>query len=198
LDHIETAPATDQAGDNQRRDDAPSVLVASGSAVGLATPLSVHRTAAILRVMDSWEIIARLSIQQTMARYTHAADGGRSEDFAETFTPDGIMEAAGDPPVVGRAAIVAFLEQQKASLADAMDRRLIRHFVSSLRIDFDSPEEATTSSYFMAVTQIGPDHWGRYRDRFVLFDGDWLIAHRFVRLDGSVPGAWQSHPDSAS
>jgi hypothetical protein len=34
LDHIETAPATDQAADNPRRDDGLSVLVAFGSAAG--------------------------------------------------------------------------------------------------------------------------------------------------------------------
>jgi uncharacterized protein (TIGR02246 family) len=144
--------------------------------------------------METWEIVARLSIQQTMARYTHAGDSGRSTEFADAFTPDGVMEVPGEAPMVGRAAIVEFLEQQKTSLAGAMEGRLIRHFVSSLRIDFPSREEATASSYFMAVTQIGPDHWGRYRDRFVPFDGEWRIAHRFARVDGSMPGAWQAHP----
>jgi len=141
--------------------------------------------------MEIWEVVARLSIQQTMARYTHAGDNGRSADFAAAFTPDGVMEPAGQEPIVGRTAIVDFLEEQKASLAGSMERRHIRHFVASLRIDFTSPEEATASSYFMAVTQIGPDHWGRYRDRFVSVDGEWLIAHRYVRVDGNMPGAWQ-------
>jgi hypothetical protein len=142
--------------------------------------------------MEAWEVEARLSIQQTVARYTHAGDSGRSDDFADAFTADGVMEVYGEPPISGHGAIVAFLEEQKTSLAGAMDRRLIRHFVSSLRIDFPSRHEATASSYFMAVTQIGPDHWGRYRDRFVPVDGEWLIAHRFVRVDGAMPGAWQA------
>jgi hypothetical protein len=142
--------------------------------------------------MEPWEIEARLAIQQTIARYTHAGDSGRSTDFAEAFTADGVMEVYGEAPISGRQAIVAFLEDQKTSLASAMDRRHIRHFVSSLRIDFPSSDEATASSYFMAVTQIGPDHWGRYRDRFVPVDGEWLIAHRFVRVDGAMPGAWQA------
>jgi len=147
--------------------------------------------------MEIWEIAARLSIQQTMARYTHAGDNGRSEDFAAAFTTDGVMEAEGQAPLAGRAAIVEFLEEQKRSLASAMERRHIRHFVSSLRIDFPSPDEATASSYFLAVTQIGPDHWGRYRDRFVPVDGEWLIARRFVRVDGSMPGSWQ-HPTAGA
>ncbi len=148
--------------------------------------------------METWEIEARLSIQQTIARYTHAGDSGRSKDFADAFTVDGVMEPYPDAPIAGREAIVAFLEEQKASLAGAMDSRLIRHFVSSLRIDFPSRHEATASSYFMAVTQIGPDHWGRYRDRFVPVDGEWLIAHRFVRVDGSMPGAWQPEPGGSA
>ena len=44
--------------------------------------------------------------------------------------------------------------------------------------------------YFLAVTEHGVDHWGRYRDRYVP-DGDrWLFAHRFVRTDGTTPGGW--------
>jgi SnoaL-like domain len=142
--------------------------------------------------METWEIEARLSIQQTMARYTHAGDSGRSQDFAEAFTVDGVLEVYGEGPNSGHQAIAGFLEAQKASLAGAMDRRLIRHFVSSLRIDFPSPEEANASSYFLAVTEIGPDHWGRYRDRLVPVDGEWLIAQRFIRVDGAMPGSWQA------
>ena len=141
--------------------------------------------------MDQWEIEARLSIQDTMARYTHGGDTGRSQDYADAFAPDGVMEISGDERYQGRDTIFQFLEEQKANLAGVMKTRLIRHFVASARIRFESPQEATASSYFLAVTDIGPDHWGRYRDRFVPVDGEWLIALRSVRVEGSMPGSWQ-------
>jgi len=39
------------------------------------------------------------------------------------------------------------------------------------------------------VTERGPDHWGRYRDRLVVRDGRWLFAHRRARADGYAPGS---------
>jgi hypothetical protein len=141
--------------------------------------------------MEAWEVAARLSILDTMARYNHSGDGGIAEEYAACFTPDGIMEVRGSDPVVGRDAIREFLEGQKESLAGAIAAPKIQHFVASHRIQFASPNEATASAYFMAVTNIGPDHWGRYRDRFVPCDGAWLIEHRKVRVDGAMPGGWQ-------
>jgi hypothetical protein len=141
--------------------------------------------------MESWEIAGRLSILDTMARYTHAGDTGRSQAFADCFTPDGVMEVIGEQTAEGRDAIYRFLEEQKASLAGAMETKLIRHFVTSHWISFESPEEASASSYFLAITHIGPDHWGRYRDRFVPVEGAWLIARRTVRVDGAAAGGWQ-------
>jgi hypothetical protein len=37
--------------------------------------------------------------------------------------------------------------------------------VSSLTIDLDGRDAATAASYFLVITEAGPDHWGRYRDR---------------------------------
>jgi hypothetical protein len=143
--------------------------------------------------MEPWEVAARLSILDTLARYNHAGDGGVADEYAGCFTPDGVMEVRGSEPVVGREAIRQFLEDQKASLADAIAAPKIQHFVASHRIQFASPNEASVSAYFMAVTNIGPDHWGRYRDRFVPHDGSWLIEHRKVRVDGAIAGGWQDH-----
>ena len=44
---------------------------------------------------------------------------------------------------------------------------MIRHHVSNLTIDVVSPTEARGACYFLAVTEHGVDHWGRYRDRYV-------------------------------
>jgi len=56
-------------------------------------------------------------------------------------------------------------------------------------------QQAPTGSYrqnwhFLVVTERGPDHWGRYRDRYVCRAGAWRFAHRRVRLEGYAPGSW--------
>ena len=53
-----------------------------------------------------------------------------------------------------------------------------------------SPTEARGACYFLAVTEHGVDHWGRYRDRYVPEGDRWLFAHRLVRTDGTTPGGW--------
>ena len=64
--------------------------------------------------------------------------------------------------------------------------------MNSLLIDVDSDSEARAASYFFAITERGPDHWGRYRDRLVLRDGRWLFAERKVRVDGRAEGGWSA------
>jgi hypothetical protein len=43
------------------------------------------------------------------------------------------------------------------------------------------------SSYFLALTNIGVDHWGRYRDVLVPVNGRWLFASREAVADGFSP-----------
>jgi len=49
------------------------------------------------------------------------------------------------------------------------------------------PTEARVATYFTVFTEIGLDHFGRYRDVFVPVGDDWLIRHRFVSTDWSAP-----------
>src|SRR5262249_28471296 len=67
--------------------------------------------------------------------------------------------------------------------------RSMRHHVTSLRIEVSAPGEATSASYFLVVGDHGPDHWGRYRDRYTHRDGRWLFARRQVRVDGRAPSS---------
>jgi hypothetical protein len=57
-------------------------------------------------------------------------------------------------------------------------------------VDLDGPEQARARSYFLAVTDTGVDHWGRYRDELVPAGGRWRFAVRQVRTDGAAPGSW--------
>ena len=51
-------------------------------------------------------------------------------------------------------------------------------------------------SYFTVFTEIGLDHYGRYRDAFRPVDGEWLIAHRFVSTDWRSEGSVMAAPSS--
>ena len=140
--------------------------------------------------MELWELAAREAIRETVAAYAHCADSGRFDEFAELFATDGVLEVRGQDPVRGRDAIRAYLGGVGTDLKQETTVPLIRHHVSNLRIEVVSATEARGACYFLAVTEHGVDHWGRYRDRYVP-DGDrWLFAHRFVRTDGTTPGGW--------
>ncbi len=142
--------------------------------------------------MEIWELTARELIRDTVVRYAHCADGGRFEEMVELFTEDGVLEIEGREPLRGRDAIRDFLTGTRTSLATTLARPFIRHHVSSLQIDLDGPDEARAASYFLAITERGPDHWGRYRDQLVRAGERWLFRRRRVRPDGHAPGSWRA------
>jgi hypothetical protein len=140
--------------------------------------------------METWELIARELIREVVASYAQFVDSGRFDDVVALFTVDGVLEVKGREPAVGHEGLHAFFRGVGTDLAATTTSRLIRHYTSNLSIDVVSQKEATARCYFLAVTEIGVDHWGRYRDRLVAAGDRWLFAHRTVRTDGTVPGAW--------
>jgi hypothetical protein len=137
--------------------------------------------------VELWELAAREAIRETVAAYAHYADSGRFEELAALFAPDGVLEIHLGKEVRGRDNIVAFLGSVGRELEATSSTRLIRHFVANVRIDVASRTAATGASYFVALTDHGVDHWGRYRDTYVPGEGDtWLFAHRLARVDGRL------------
>jgi len=134
--------------------------------------------------MELWELTARELVRETVTRYAHLVDRGRIDEVIGLFTEDGTLEAGDRPPVHGRDAIRAFFLDTKGRLAAAATRPLIRHHVSNLVIDVTGPDTADARSYFLAITERGPDHWGRYRDQLVRIGERWLFTSRLVRVDG--------------
>jgi hypothetical protein len=148
--------------------------------------------------MELWELVVRESCRDTLAQYNHAGDRFLLEEFAAAFCEDGVLEIRGSAPIVGRAAIMdrfggATASQQARQAAREQPagavRRVVRHNVSNIRFEAVTPDEASVSSYFTVFTEIGADHMGRYRDRFVPVGDRWLIAHRFVSTDWRAPGS---------
>lgn len=148
--------------------------------------------------MEPWEIAAREEIRDLVASYAHLADTGRFDALCDLFAEDGVLHGGDAPEARGREAIRRFLTGTGASLEDATRATLIRHHVSNLKIDVESPDSARGVAYFFVMTELGPDHWGRYRDVYVRAGGRWLFAHRRARLDGYAPGSWSARRRAAA
>lgn len=141
--------------------------------------------------MELWELVARERIRDTLAHYNWSGDSGRLDGLAESFCEDGELELRGSEPVCGRAAIVEMLggvvAAPKATTPTSGVKRIVRHNVTNIRFTEVRPDEVRVACYFTVVTEIGLDHYGRYRDVFVPVGDDWLIRHRFVSTDWSSP-----------
>ena len=141
--------------------------------------------------MELWELVARERIRDTLARYTWSGDALRLDDLAQTFCEDGELELRGREPVRGRAAIVELLggavAAPNATAQTSGVKRIVRHNLANIRFTGMRPDEAHVASYFTVATEIGLDHYGRYRDVFTPVGDDWLIRHRFVSTDWSAP-----------
>src|SRR6478735_4561364 len=141
--------------------------------------------------MELWELSARERIRDTLARYNWSGDAMRLGELAASFCTDGELELRGAEPVRGREAIVEFLGGAMASpnavAQESGVRRIVRHNVTNIRFTAMTPKRAEVACYFTVVTEIGLDHYGRYRDVFVPVGDEWLIQHRFVSTDWHAP-----------
>jgi hypothetical protein len=142
------------------------------------------------------EMLARESIRHTIASYTMAGDRLRLDDFLAVFTEDAILESQGVPEAdrfryEGVEDIGQWLSRWMAGSGDqsAPTHRatFVRHHLSTSLIELTDPDTARARSYWTAYTDIGLDHCGYYLDSFRNIAGQWLIAHRRVRLDWRSP-----------
>lgn len=142
------------------------------------------------REMERTELIAREGIRDLVARYTWAGDQGRTDDVAQCFMPDGILDVGQHGGTwTGRGEIARELgavADRVIASGEAPTR--VNHHVSSVLIDVTTPTSATVRSYFCVFTDDGADHWGSYRDEVVMdpIDGQWRFAHRSVRVTGTA------------
>jgi hypothetical protein len=141
--------------------------------------------------MDLNELLDREGIRKTLATYTMSGDRLRVDEFIATFTEDAVFESEGVTNekafrYVGRDAIRSFISNwgRGAHEAQPVHRAtFIRHHLSTCQIDLTGAETAKCRTYWVAYTNLGPDHCGYYLDEFSKVGGKWLIAHRRVRED---------------
>lgn len=141
--------------------------------------------------MEQWELAARESIRDLVARYNANGDSGRFDPMLELFAEDATLELP-DGVHRGRAAIRAVFEGVASRTGDrpGAGARFIRHFTATHQIDLLSPSEARGRCYYVVFTDLGADHWGRYIDEYREIDGAWLFWHRKVTTDARVPDGW--------
>ena len=148
--------------------------------------------------VDPWELVARESIRDLVARYNANGDSGRFDQVLECFAPSATMEM--DGLVYRGQAEIRTIFTNAAEVAKQWPEPLgMRHFTSTLQIDLTSPEEASSRCYYQVLTTHGLDHWGRYLDNYQVIAGNWRFSRRREFLDGCAPDSWaasamKSHP----
>lgn len=148
--------------------------------------------------MSPEDAVARECIRHTLARYTIAGDRLRLDEYLAVFTDDAIMETDGinapdDFHLCGRGAIEEWIQDWSKPPAEsrqpARQATFVRHHLATCLIDISGPDTATARTYWMAYTDIGPDHCGAYLDTFRKTGDEWLICHRRIRLDWRSPNS---------
>jgi SnoaL-like domain len=136
--------------------------------------------------VELWELVAREQVRHTISSYTFGGDRGRLDELAAAFAPDGVLQIEADDVSTGREAIVERLSRVVAMNGHPSH---MHHHISGTHFRSVTRSTIEVSSYFLVVTDIGPDHWGRYRDRFAPVEDRWLIAHRRVITAGYAEGS---------
>ena len=153
--------------------------------------------------MEVWELAARESIRDLVARYNASGDSGRFDETVALFTEDAVVEVVPGRTYRGREEIRSlFTSAQKAgaskpSAAEPAVRRFVRHYTATLQIDVPDPDTARSRCYYAVFTEAGLDHQGRYVDDYRCENERWLLAKRHITLGARVPGVWANRASAS-
>lgn len=139
--------------------------------------------------METFELVARESIRDLVARYNAKGDAGRFDEMLALFAEDAVFEFERER-LEGRAAIRAWFERVAERTGAGRAAAFVRHFTGTHQIDVLSEREAHGRCYYAVLTERGLDHWGRYVDEYRKVGERWLFQRRKVTLDAAVPGGW--------
>lgn len=139
--------------------------------------------------VETWELVARESIRDLIARYNANGDSGRFAQVAELFTEDARYDVEGVVHT-GASGVLEVMTAAAAAMGSDGAPSMVRHLTSTTQIDVTSETDASARSYWVVLLPHGLDHWGRYLDTFSAVDGRWRFASRRVVEDGEVEGGW--------
>ena len=142
---------------------------------------------------DMQRLLAEAAIRRVMDRYCHAVDRGTADDVATLFHPEASLVVFGDVHK-GRAAVRQWYADYHDNFRAKLDT--LRHKISNTLIDFEGDDAARVVSYMDADGVIkGSDEVlpavGRYDDRFVRENGEWLFGQREIvvyQIDAKLSG----------
>lgn len=144
--------------------------------------------------MNAEQCDARLQIQQTMAVYATSVDNGDVDGVVSVFSEGAALQASNGPVIHGLEAIRAFYEPvigpSRPDRAAGEPIPLLRHNLTTSRVEFDSDDFAQGWTYFMVMTRHGLDHAGRYIDRFSRSGDRWKIADRRIVVEWHGSPSW--------
>ena len=118
--------------------------------------------------MEVWELVARESIRDRIARWNSNGDAGRFADMVQVLAPDVEFQATGSAAIRGRDNVLAYLGgigDEKAPAKVSVGRYVpsggwpsIRHYTSTIQIDVTSETTAHVRSYYVVLSSFGLDH----------------------------------------
>src|SRR6478736_1817912 len=120
--------------------------------------------------MEFWELVARESIRDRIARWNANGDAGRFPEMVEVLAPDVEFQPTPATVLHGPEAVLEFLGGVPSGAAPNPSGR--------------SVTEARVPSSYQVVSSTGLDPWGRYLDEFGVVDGEWLIVRRTITTEG--------------
>jgi hypothetical protein len=113
----------------------------------------------------------RDEILQLLYRYNHAIDGDDAEGWADTFTEDGSLDAAGQL-IAGREGLVEFASSVVG----------LRHLVANPVVEI-SGDTAAVRAYLLVFMGTAPAMIGTYEDDLVRTPAGWRFAKRVFTID---------------
>jgi hypothetical protein len=144
--------------------------------------------------MEQWELVARESIRDLVARYNGNGDAGRIDEVIALFAPDAVLEVMGTA-YNGHAEIRGMFDNAIRDIAAGTTSNStgLQHHTSTLQIDVLDERRARSRSYFQVIMNDGLDHWGRYTDEFGVVDDRWVFIRRRVTVAGAAAGGWAAN-----
>ncbi|MCK9519097.1 MAG: nuclear transport factor 2 family protein [Dehalococcoidia bacterium] len=122
----------------------------------------------------------QLAIQQLYARYNHAIDFGRADEWAACFTADGVFSSGASGEFTGTEALSAFAK-------GFAERIKARHWINNLVLE--ASDEGAQGSCYLQLLRLGGDTpasiltTGVYEDTLVCTPEGWKFVRRTVTPD---------------
>lgn len=127
------------------------------------------------------ELLAERDCRALIMGYAQAVNEADLDSFVELFAPDGRWQRPGQPALIGRPAIRAFMAARPTN-------RVLRHVSGGARIRIEDEDHAYAISQTLVYECIeadnlpapmtGPHMIVEYRDWFERTDDGWRIAQR--------------------